>query len=122
MPGLFAPSIVPIALGYVVAHYYSLFVLTGQQTVGQLADPLGTGANLLGLGGRPSADRLGRSRRSSRPSRWRAIVVGHVLGVVARARPGRRAVPATAGRGGADPVAGADGRLHVAGLLLLFAA
>jgi hypothetical protein len=31
-PGEFAHSIVPIALGYVVAHYYSLAVLEGQRT------------------------------------------------------------------------------------------
>lgn len=31
-PGEFAHSIVPIALGYVVAHYYSLAILEGQRT------------------------------------------------------------------------------------------
>ncbi|HZM77964.1 MAG TPA: hypothetical protein VFC19_19775, partial [Candidatus Limnocylindrales bacterium] len=31
-PGQFAHSIVPIALGYVVAHYYSLIILEGQRT------------------------------------------------------------------------------------------
>jgi hypothetical protein len=31
-PGQFAHSIVPIALGYVVAHYYSLAILEGQRT------------------------------------------------------------------------------------------
>jgi len=49
---VFAHSIVPIALGYVVAHYWSLFVLAGQTTVQQLADPLGTGADLFGLADR----------------------------------------------------------------------
>ena len=39
-------------MGYVVAHYWSLFVLIGQQTVIQLSDPLGTGADWLGTGGR----------------------------------------------------------------------
>ena len=52
-PAQFAHSLVPIALGYVVAHYYSLLVLVGQQTaIQQLADPLGTGANWLGPGDR----------------------------------------------------------------------
>ena len=59
MPGLFASSIVPIALGYVVAHYYSLLVLTGQQTVGFLADPLGLGCEPAGPGRPSPPHRLG---------------------------------------------------------------
>ncbi|MEK8105688.1 hypothetical protein NKG94_12085 [Micromonospora sp. M12] len=38
----------PIAVGYVVAHYYSLLILEGQRTIALLSDPLGTGANWLG--------------------------------------------------------------------------
>jgi len=46
--GEFAHSLVPIALAYVVAHYFSLLAFQGQ-ALGYLAsDPLGTGANLLG--------------------------------------------------------------------------
>jgi hypothetical protein len=44
----FAPSVVAIALGYALAHYYSLLVLVGQQTLSQLSDPQGTGANWFG--------------------------------------------------------------------------
>ena len=81
MPTLFAPSVVPVALGYVVAHYYSLLVLEGQRAFVRLSDPLGIGADWLGTG-------------SARPSpalvapgvvvavQVGAILVGHVLGVV----------------------------------------
>ena len=44
----FVHSLVPIALAYVCAHYFSLLIFQGQ-ALGYLAsDPLGTGANLLG--------------------------------------------------------------------------
>ncbi|KXK60634.1 hypothetical protein AWW66_17905 [Micromonospora rosaria] len=51
VPGELAHSIVPIAVGYVLAHYYSLLVLEGQRTIALLSDPLGTGADWLGTAG-----------------------------------------------------------------------
>jgi len=48
LPDRFAHSVVPIVVGYIVAHYLSYFVEVGQQTVVQLSDPLGKGWNLLG--------------------------------------------------------------------------
>ncbi len=78
---LFAPSVVPVALGYVVAHYYSLLVVEGQRAFIRLSDPLGTGADWLGTGG------LEVSYAAATPTivanlQVVAIVVGHVLGVV----------------------------------------
>ena len=49
LPALFAHSVVPIIVGYMVAHYLTYLVESGQQTLIQLSDPLGTGANLLGV-------------------------------------------------------------------------
>ncbi len=48
LPTLFAHSLVPIVVGYIVAHYLSLLVETGQQGLIELSDPMGTGADLLG--------------------------------------------------------------------------
>lgn len=46
---LFAHAFVPIALGYLVAHYFSFFVFQIQaQFTYLLSDPLGDGSNLLG--------------------------------------------------------------------------
>lgn len=45
----FAPSLVPIAFGYTVAHYFQLFVDNIQVFVFRLADPFGWGWNLGGL-------------------------------------------------------------------------
>ena len=45
----FAPSLIPIALAYVVAHYFSLFVFQEQaQFTYLLSDPLGEGSDLFG--------------------------------------------------------------------------
>lgn len=46
---LFAPSILPIALGYHVAHYLTAAMVDGQYVVQFLDDPMNTGAHLLGL-------------------------------------------------------------------------
>jgi hypothetical protein len=44
----FAPSLIPIALAYVAAHYMTLLFFQGQAMAYLASDPLGTGANLLG--------------------------------------------------------------------------
>jgi len=49
LPAQFAHSLLPIALGYMVAHYYSLAVREGQRTFILGLDPLGTGDHPLGL-------------------------------------------------------------------------
>ena len=45
---LFAPSLVPIALAYVGAHYMTLLAFQGQAAVYLASDPLGDGADLFG--------------------------------------------------------------------------
>jgi hypothetical protein len=75
--------VVPIVVGYIVAHYLSYFVEVGQQTLVQLSDPLGEGWNLLG-----TADWKVSYWISSNPTALAvvkvvAVVTGHVLGVIA---------------------------------------
>jgi hypothetical protein len=77
----FAHSIVPIVAGYFIAHYWSLFVIVGQQAVIQLSDPLGNGANWLGTGGR-AADPTLAGATTTAVIQVTAVVLGHVLGVV----------------------------------------
>lgn len=82
LPALFAHSIVPIVVGYVVAHYLSYLVEVGQQTLILLSDPLVTGADHLG-----TADLRVSYWLSDHPTllavlKVTAIVGGHVLGVV----------------------------------------
>ena len=46
---VFAHTFIPIALAYLVAHYFSLFFLAEQAQFGfLLSDPLGTGADIFG--------------------------------------------------------------------------
>jgi len=81
LAGQFAPSLLPIAAGYVVAHYWSLWVFEGQRTWVRLSDPLGTGANWLGTGGlEPSTALLDPNLVAL--IQVLAIVTGHVMGVV----------------------------------------
>ena len=47
----FAHSLIPIALAYVVAHYFSLLAYQGQAMVSLVSDPLGDGSNLFGTAG-----------------------------------------------------------------------
>jgi hypothetical protein len=77
----FAPSLLPIAAGYLVAHYWSLLIFEGQNTLTRLSDPLGTGANWLGTAGlTANADLLQPTLVAT--IQVVAIVTGHVLGVV----------------------------------------
>src|ERR1044072_9385691 len=46
--GRFVHSLVPIALAYVVAHFFSLLVVQGQAMFSLVSDTIGTGANIFG--------------------------------------------------------------------------
>ncbi len=82
---LFAPSILPIALGYHVAHYLTVLLVEGQYVVKLLNDPMNTGANLLGLG-----DFYVTTGFFNTPGTVRAIflaqagavVIGHVVAIL----------------------------------------
>jgi hypothetical protein len=83
LPERFAHSVVPIVVGYVVAHYLSYFVEVGQQTVVRLSDPMGTGANLLGTANWSVSYWLSNHPTFLAVVKVLAVVTGHVLGVVA---------------------------------------
>jgi hypothetical protein len=83
LPGAFAGSVVPIALGYLVAHYFTLFVLEGQRTLALLSDPLSTGADLFGLADYEVHAGLVNDPQVVALVKIGAVVVGHILGVVA---------------------------------------
>lgn len=83
LPDLFAHSVVPIIVGYMVAHYLTYFVEIGQQTLIQMSDPMSNGSNLFG-----TADWQVNYWLSYHPTfiavtKVLAVVTGHVLGVVA---------------------------------------
>lgn len=81
LPGVFAHTLVPIGLGYVVAHYYSYLVYQGQRTVILATDPLQRGSDYLGLRNASVSVAL-IDRRTVAVVQVCAVVLGHVAGVV----------------------------------------
>jgi hypothetical protein len=83
LPNRFAHSVVPIIVGYIVAHYLSYFVEVGQQTLVLLSDPLGRGDDFLGTGDWQTSYWLSSHPTFLSVSKVVAVVTGHVLGVIA---------------------------------------
>ncbi|MCU1691397.1 MAG: conserved rane protein of unknown function [Frankiales bacterium] len=80
-PPQYAHSVVPIAVGYAVAHYFSLLLLDGQLTWILASDPFQTGRDLFGTADN-AIDYGAVSPGTIAGVQVGAIVVGHVLGVV----------------------------------------
>ena len=73
-------SLVPIALAYLVAHYFSLFVIYGQYALALASDPFGRGWDLFGTAGNvPNIALLAPN------TVWYvqvfSLVVGHIAGL-----------------------------------------
>ncbi len=122
MPALFAHSVVPIVVGYIFAHYLTYLVETGQATLIQMSDPLGTGANLLGTG-----DLSVNYFLSFHPTllAWLkvfAVVAGHVLGVIAAHERAVRVLPRRHQLTGQLPLLAVMVGFTAGGLYLLFSA
>ncbi len=77
----FLHTLVPIAFGYMLAHYFSLLVLDGQAMGYLISDPLGRGNDLFG-----TANFLINYNLISFAAIWYvqivAIVAGHVSGLI----------------------------------------
>jgi heme/copper-type cytochrome/quinol oxidase subunit 4 len=77
----FAHTLIPIAAGYLVAHYFSLLAYNGQDLWRLLSDPLGDGSDLFG-----AAERDIDYGVVSATGIWYvqvgALVVGHVAALV----------------------------------------
>ncbi len=119
MPRELAHTIVPIALGYAIAHYWSLLVIVGQQTLTALSDPLGTGADWLGTAGWGISYRL-VGATSVAVVQVLAVVAGHVLGVVLAHDRTVALVPRTRAVRAQLPVLALMVFFTLAGLTLLF--
>jgi hypothetical protein len=76
----FAHTLVPIALAYAFAHYFTFIVFEGQQLLHELSDPFGSGWNLLGTG--DWKVNFWMSVEAVWYVQVTAIVLGHVAGVV----------------------------------------
>jgi len=80
LPRRLAHSIVPIVAAYIIAHYLTLFIDVGTQTLARASDPFGKGWDLIG-----TADFAPNLAIVSPETVWyvqvAALVVGHVAGL-----------------------------------------
>lgn len=82
---IFAPSILPIALGYHIAHYFTAALIEGQYALAALNDPLARGWDLLGLGTFYVTTGFFNEQASVRAIfliQAGAVVLGHVLAIL----------------------------------------
>lgn len=114
-----APSLLPVAAGYLVAHYWSLLAFQGPRTLALLSDPLGRGADWLGTAGVTPWNALIHPTLVA-VIQAGAIVVGHVLGVVVAHERAVRMLPRRAAVVGQVPVMVLMLAYTVGGLSLLF--
>lgn len=121
LPRSFAHSLVPIAVGYLVAHYFSLLVFEGQRTLILASDPFDSGANLFGTADL-AVDFTLVSATAIASIQVIAVVTGHVFGVVAAHDRAVRLFPPRAATIGQLPLLTLMIIYTVGGLSLLFAA
>jgi len=121
LPAQFAHSLLPIALGYMVAHYYSLAVLEAQRTFILGLDPLGTGSNPLGLSTVDVNTALAGATTVV-VLQVVAVVVGHITGAIAAHDRAVRLFPPGVARLGQLPLLLLMVGYTTLGLTLLFAA
>jgi hypothetical protein len=77
----FVHSLVPIAVAYVIAHYFSLLAYNGQALYTLVSDPLGDGSDWLGTAGR-AIDYGVVSATAIWYVQVAALVCGHVAALV----------------------------------------
>lgn len=122
LPGLFAHSVVPIAFGYVVAHYLTLFILEGQRTLIYLSDPLSNGANIFGTGLLGLNTSITNHSTMIATIQVCAVVGGHLMGVISAHDRAVALFPRHKALAGQLPLLVVMVGYTVGGLLLLFAA
>jgi hypothetical protein len=120
LPNRFAFSVVPIVVGYIVAHYLSYFVEIGTQTLIQASDPLSNGSNVFGTGAWSVPYWLSYHPTFLADSKVVAVVAGHVVGVIAAHERAIKLLPKRHQLTGQLPLLAAMIAFTVGGLYLLF--
>jgi hypothetical protein len=117
---LLAASVIPIVIGYAVAHYLSLLVLEGQRTLINLSDPLGLGWNAFGTAELGIFPLWLDTPAVTAAIQLVAIIGGHVLGVLVAHELSLRVLPANRRTAGQVPMLLVMIGYTCGGLLLLF--
>ena len=119
-PRLMVGSLLPIVLGYVVAHYATLLIVEGQRVAINFSDPLGRGWNTFG-----SAEMGVNSAIFNHPTgiavmQACAIVGGHIFGIICAHEKAVALLPPDRAVRGQLPLLLVMIGYTCAGLLLLF--
>lgn len=122
LPNLFAHSIVPIIVGYIVAHYISYLLAVGWQTLIYASDPFSNGSNWFGTADLPLFTWLSYHPTFLANTKVVAVILGHVLGVIAAHERAVRILPPRHQLTGQLPLLFAMIAFTAGGLYLLFAA
>ncbi len=119
-PRLMAGSVVPIVVGYAVAHYATLLIVEGQRTAINFSDPLSRGWNVFG-----SAEMGVNAAIFNHPTaialiQLLSIVGGHIAAIVVAHEKAVQLLPADRALAGQWPMLTVMVGYTCAGLLLLF--
>ena len=120
LPDELAFSVIPIVIGYIVAHYLSYFVEIGTQTLIQVSDPLSNGSNIVGTGGLVVPYWLSYHPTFLAEAKVLAVVIGHVVGVISAHERAIKLLPENRRLSGQIPLLVAMVAFTVGGLYLLF--
>ena len=120
LPDVFAFSVIPIVLGYIVAHYLSYVIEIGTQTLIQASDPLSNGSNLFGTGTLAVPYWLSYHPTFLANTKVLCVVIGHVVAVIAAHERAIKVLPKKHQLTGQLPLLAAMIAFTVGGLYLLF--
>lgn len=120
LPSIMAGSLVPIVIGYAVAHYFTLLVVEGQRTALALSDPLGVGWNVFGTAEYGVDARIFDHPTAVAVVQLLAIVVGHIVGIIVAHEKAVSLLPADRALAGQWPMLVVMVFYTCSGLLLLF--
>ncbi|MGA8845184.1 MAG: hypothetical protein WB471_01040 [Nocardioides sp.] len=121
LPDAFAHSLVPIVVGYIIAHYLTLLVEIGTRTLIQASDPFSKGWDILGTGSWSEPTWLSYHPSLLASLKVLAVVLGHILAAVAAHDRAIRLLPASSHLTGQLPLLAAMVSFTGGGLYLLFA-
>jgi hypothetical protein len=120
LPDQLAFSVIPIIVGYIIAHYLSYLVEIGTQTLVQASDPLSNGSNVFGTGGLTVPYWLSYHPTFLADVKVLSVVIGHVVGVIAAHERAIKLLPKKHQLTGQLPLLAAMIAFTVGGLYLLF--
>ena len=120
LPDQFAPSLVPIVAGYVVAHYLTYLVEVGSRTLILASDPFSTGADYLGTGDWSDVTWFSFHPTLLATLKVGAVVVGHVTAAVVAHDRALHLLPRRHQLTGQLPMLAAMVAFTAGGLYLLF--